>query len=102
MRGKFAVSVAAMGLALATTMAAPAQADDTDDIFISVLDEEGITYTSKVDAVRAAYSVCEFLLDGNTLVDATSEVSDSTDLSIEDAGFFVGAASASYCPSEAP
>jgi hypothetical protein len=45
MRGKFVFSAVAAGIALATAMGAPAYADNTDAIFISVLDEEGIPYT---------------------------------------------------------
>lgn len=102
MRGKFVLSLVGAGVAVATTLAAPAYADSTDDVFISVLDDEGISYTSPRDAIKVAHAVCEFLLDGNSLLDATKEVSDASGLGVEDSGFFVGAATASYCPSESP
>ncbi|BBY29524.1 DUF732 domain-containing protein [Mycolicibacterium sediminis] len=102
MRGKFVVSVAAVGFALATTFAPPALADENDEIFLSVLDDEGITYPSAVDAVKVGMAVCDYLQEGNSLLDATQEVSNETSLNIEDSGFFVGAAAATYCPSESP
>jgi hypothetical protein len=55
MRGKFLFVAVAAGAALATGLAAPAYADD--DIFISVLDEEGIPYTSASDAILVANGV---------------------------------------------
>jgi hypothetical protein len=42
MRGKFVLSAVLAGVALATAMAAPANADNTVSIFVSVLDEQGI------------------------------------------------------------
>lgn len=102
MRGRFVFAAVAASVALATMVAAPAQADATDAVFISVLDDQGFTYPSEAQAITAGRNVCDYLLDGNTLLDATSEVAKASDLSIEDAGFFVGAAAASYCPSEAP
>ena len=47
MRGKFVLSAVAAGVA----MAAPANADNTDSIFVSVLDEQGIPYTQASDAI---------------------------------------------------
>ncbi|WP_237572411.1 DUF732 domain-containing protein [Mycolicibacterium lacusdiani] len=102
MRRIFVSSIAAAGVALATMLAAPANADEADDVFLSVLDDEGIVYPSPVDAVKAGLAVCDMLLAGNSLMDATEEVAAETTLSLEDSGFFVGAAAATYCPSESP
>jgi hypothetical protein len=63
MRGKFVLSAVAAGVA----MAAPANADNTDSIFVSVLDEEGIFYTTASDAILVAKGVCVFLNEGNSL-----------------------------------
>jgi uncharacterized protein DUF732 len=87
---------------VATTLASPAHADGTDDIFIGVLDDERISYPSPAEAIKVAVAVCDFLGEGNSLLDATGEVADASGLSVEDSGFFVGAATASYCPSESP
>jgi Protein of unknown function (DUF732) len=102
MRWKFVFSAVVAGAALATGLAAPAYADETDDIFISVLDEEGIPYTSAEDAILVANGVCAYLSEGNTLEDATLEVMNESGLGVEQSGFFVGAATAAYCPDESP
>jgi uncharacterized protein DUF732 len=102
MRGKFLFSAVTAGIALATSMAAPAYADNTDSIFVSVLDEEGIPYSSASDAVLVARGVCVFLEEGNSLTDATVQVMKETGMAAEQSGFFVGAATAAYCPSESP
>jgi uncharacterized protein DUF732 len=102
MRGKFIFATVVAGAALATGLAAPASADENDDIFISVLDEEGIPYTSAADAILVANGVCVFLSEGNTLEDATLEVMNESGLGVEESGFFVGAATAAYCPDQSP
>jgi hypothetical protein len=102
MRGKFVFSAVAAGIVLATGMAAPAYADENDSIFISVLDDEGIPYTKASDAILVAKGLCVFLAEGNTLEDATLQVMEESGLGVEESGFFVGAATASYCPSENP
>ena len=102
MRGKFVLSAVLAGVALATAMAAPANADNTDSIFVSVLDEEGIPYTTASDAILVAKGVCVFLNEGNSLTDATLQVKKESGLSVEQSGFFVGAATAAYCPSQSP
>jgi hypothetical protein len=102
MRGKFIFATVVAGAALSTGLAAPAYADEIDDIFISVLDEEGIPYTSASDAILVANGVCVFLSEGNTLEDATVEVMNESGLGAQESGFFVGAATAAYCPDESP
>ncbi len=102
MRGKFMFSVVVAGAALATGLAAPAYAEETDDIFVSVLDGEGISYPSAEEAVLVANGVCAYMSEGNSLEDAVGEVMKETGLELEQSGFFVGAAAASYCPEHAP
>jgi Protein of unknown function (DUF732) len=103
MRAKFLISAVVAGAALATGLAAPANAEgETDAIFISVLDEEGIPYTSASDAIAVANGVCTYLSEGNTLEDATLEVMNESGLGVEQSGFFVGAATAAYCPDQSP
>ena len=102
MRGRLIFSVVAVGAALATGLAAPAYAQDPDVVFVSVLDDEGIPYPSAEEAVLVANGVCGYLSEGNTLEDAVGEVMKETGLELEQSGFFVGAAAASYCPEYAP
>ena len=98
MRGKFVFSAVAAGVVLATGMAAPAYADETDSIFISVLDEEGIPNTKASDAILVAKGVCVVVSEGSTLEEATLQVMEESGLGVEQSGFFVGAATAAYCP----
>lgn len=102
MRGKLIFSVVVAGAALATGLAAPAYAEEADDIFVSVLDGEGIPYPSAQEAILVANGVCVFMSEGNSLEDAVGEVMKETGLELEQSGFFVGAAAASYCPEHAP
>lgn len=102
MRGKFLFAAVTAGVALATSLAAPAYADNTDSIFVSVLDEEGIPYSNASDAILVARGVCESLKGGNSLTDATVQVMKLMGMAAEESGFFVGAATAAYCPSESP
>ena len=67
MRAKLAFSAMVAGAAVATAMAAPAYADDTDSIFIKVLDDKGISYPSASDAITLAKGVCVHLTEGNSL-----------------------------------
>lgn len=102
MRGNFVFAAVTAGIALATGMAAPAYADSTDSIFISVLDEEGIPYTKASDAILVAKGVCVVLSEGKTLQDVTLQVMKESGLGAEQSGFFVGAATAAYCPELSP
>jgi hypothetical protein len=102
MRGRLIFSALTVGIALATSMAAPAYADNMDSVFIGVLDEEGIPYSKASDAILVAKGVCVFLKEGNSLTDATVQVMKESGLAAEQSGFFVGAATAAYCPDENP
>ena len=102
MRAMFVFSAVAAGMVLATGMAAPAYADETDSIFISVLDEEGVPYTKASDAILVAKGVCVYLTEGSSLEDVTLQVMEESGLGVEQSGFFVGAATAAYCPDESP
>ena len=67
-----------------------------------MLDGEGIPYPSAEEAVLVANGVCVYMSEGNSLEDAIGEVMKETGLELEQSGFFVGAAAASYCPEHAP
>ena len=92
-----AAAASALGLA-ALVGAGAAGATSLDDTFISVLADEGIEAPSTAEAVSTALDVCGLFDDGGDLYDAVSEVSDYTELGIEDSAFFVGASVATYCP----
>lgn len=87
--------VAASVLGTATAKASPAQ----DDAFLSALDKQGIIYPSPDYAIRTAKEVCTLLDDGANGVDMSREVSKNSGIPVQNAGFFVGASIAAYCPS---
>ncbi|QNN98892.1 hypothetical protein SEA_MARAVISTA_57 [Mycobacterium phage Maravista] len=80
-------------------LAAPeAKADITSDAFVMALDSEGITYSSKPAVINAGKAVCDVLDTGYTMYEASILVHDNSNLNLYDAGYFVGAATASFCP----
>jgi Protein of unknown function (DUF732) len=96
-------SLAAIGIVgVALLSAATASASPADDQgFLSALDKQGIAYSSPQWAVRTAREVCALLDDGANGLDVSREVSKTSGIPIEKAGYFVGASIASYCPSHA-
>ncbi|MCB0947671.1 MAG: DUF732 domain-containing protein [Mycobacterium sp.] len=99
MRGKIVLSAVAVAAGLATLTASPAFADETDDIFIGVLDDEGIPYSTPEDAIALAEAVCEYVAAGQPPEQVAVEISGPANWSVDQSGFFVGAATQSYCPS---
>ena len=92
----FAVAVTSCGLVVA---AAPrVHADDTDDAFLDALKAKGIEFTAPQDAIVAAHEVCNQLGRGQPNGDVAAEVMRSAKLSPLQAGYFVGASVAAYCP----
>ena len=75
-----------------------AGATTTDDMFVSVLEDEGIQPPSTQEAVSLAADVCKMFDKGQSLYDAVESVASTTKLTEEDSAFFVGASVATYCP----
>ncbi len=98
MRGKIILSALVAAAGLATLTATPAFADDTDDIFISALEGQGIPVTTSDDAIALAEAVCEYVAAGQPAEQVAVEISGPANWSVEQSGFFVGAATQSYCP----
>lgn len=71
---------------------------DEEDLYIQVLDEEGIYYSSEDAAVQAGRAICEYLRAGGSLVDAATIAMTDGGYSAYDAGYIVGAASSALCP----
>jgi hypothetical protein len=92
-----AAAASALGLA-ALVSAGTAGAMSADDIFMSVLADEGIVAPSTEEAVSVALDVCTMFDHGQSLYDAVNEVSEYTELGMDDSAFFVGASVATYCP----
>ncbi len=78
--------------------AAPAAADQTDNAFVAALQKRGIVFSSDSAAVAAARNVCAGLDKGQTPAGLTLSLAKTTVLSARDAGYFIGASVASYCP----
>lgn len=98
MRGTITFS-AVVGAVMALGTAAPALADDTDDIFVSVLEGEGIPFSTPKDAISLAHAVCDYVHAGQKPEQVAVEISEPANWTLEQSGFFVGAATQSYCPS---
>ncbi|MDG4665969.1 DUF732 domain-containing protein [Mycobacterium sp. 236(2023)] len=98
MRGKFIFTAAVAAAGLATALAAPALAQDANEIFISALDSEGIPYSSADNAIQLAGAVCEYAAAGQDKTQIALEIMGPAGWSPEQSGFFVGAATQSYCP----
>jgi Protein of unknown function (DUF732) len=95
-----AVGAAAVGLAVAT--AGAAGATTTDDAFIAQMKSLGITFTSAGEAVKEGHQVCMELGAGETGTDVATEVLSQTDLTTDQAAYFVVDATKAYCPQLSP
>lgn len=98
MRGKMIFATVAAAAGLATALAAPAVADEADDVFLTVLEDEGIPFSTPDNAVALAGAVCEYVAAGQAPEQVAIEISGPANWSVEQSGFFVGAAVQSYCP----
>ena len=98
MRGKIILTAAVAAAGLATALAAPALADETDDVFIGALQGEGIPFSSADNAIELAGAVCEYAAAGQDKTQIAIEIMGPAGWSAEQSGFFVGAATQSYCP----
>jgi Protein of unknown function (DUF732) len=98
MRGKIIFTAAVAAAGLATALSAPAFADETDDIFISALQDEGIPFSTADNAIQLAGAVCEYAAAGQDPTAIALEIMGPAGWSAEQSGFFVGAATQSYCP----
>ncbi len=95
--GLLMVASAIIGIALAFSI--PAQAGPvTDAAFLSALDDADIGYTTPDAAITAAHTVCTAFDQGHTLNQVGAAVHDASGLSWYQAGWFIGAATYTYCP----
>jgi hypothetical protein len=90
-------------LMVAVPLAAPAQADPTDDAFINALSNAGVGVTNPADAVQLGQSVCPMLSQpGQTAADAASQVANAAGMSLGPATMFTGLAISIFCPGSSP
>lgn len=91
----------AAALAGAAVLAAPlAGADATDDVFLQALGQQGINFSNLTNqtVVNAGHGVCQDWANGATLAQTLSDVKGALGLSDTNSGYFIGAATQSYCP----
>lgn len=87
--------VAASGVA----WAAPAQADTTDDAFLSALTNAGVGTADPADAAALGQQVCPMLAQpGQTAADVAANVADAGGMSLGPATMFTGIAISLFCP----
>lgn len=99
MRGKLIFPAVIAAAVVAAVSAAPAHADETDDIFIAVLESEGVPFSTSDDAIALAGAVCEYVAVGQPPEQVAVEISGPANWTVDQSAFFVGAAIQSYCPS---
>jgi Protein of unknown function (DUF732) len=84
--------------ATALLFAAPASADQNDDVFVGALQRHGITFSDRNAAIAAGHNMCAGLDKRQTPRSLVLNVVEATDLSAKDAGYLLGASVAYYCP----
>lgn len=99
MRGTIILSAVAGAAALAAATATTAFADETDDIFIEALEREGVPFATTSGAIALAEAVCEYVKEGQPPEQVAAEITGPTNWSARQSGFFVRAATHSYCRS---
>lgn len=104
------IIVAAIGfvigvVALVAIVAGTAKADTNQDIYLVTIHEANIHLADTDTEVQVAHAVCSDLTDGAGLIPEGLHLAaiwtDPT-LTVSQASFIVGAASAAFCPSENP
>lgn len=92
--------VAALLAGMAVSAAPFANAGATDDVFLQALGQQGITFTnlSNQTVVNVGHGVCQDWANGATLPQTLSDVKGALGLSDNNSGYFIGAATQSYCP----
>ncbi|VAZ90605.1 DUF732 domain-containing protein [Mycobacterium pseudokansasii] len=95
---KWSIISAILLSAAALIFATPAAADQTDDEFFGALKKHGIVFANRNAAIAMAHSMCAGLDKGQKPTLLVLSLMKNTDLSAHEAGYFLGASVASYCP----
>lgn len=85
-------------LAAALAPAAVAHADDTDTEFANFVESHGVHLGSTAQTANIARVMCQDLEQGYTQKDEVDQLTGADRLSQPQAEFFIGAATAHYCP----
>jgi hypothetical protein len=99
LRKRIPLALSAGVLASALAWAAPAQADTTDDAFLSALTDAGIGAADPAYAAALGQQVCPMLAEpGQTAADVAAQVADAGGMSLGPATMFTGIAISLFCP----
>jgi hypothetical protein len=101
MMGRFFPGRTLAGVAIAVSLAVPAQASSVldDGNFLAALDKAGIGYDSAGQAVAAGNAVCQLLAEGRSGAEVIWQlVISNQGLSSGTAARFAGIAASVYCP----
>jgi hypothetical protein len=94
-----ALALSAGVLASGLVWAAPAQADPTDDEFLSALTNAGVGTADPANAAALGQQVCPMLAQpGQTAADVAANVADAGGMSLGPATMFTGLAISLFCP----
>jgi hypothetical protein len=106
-----AALLVAVGMSLTLAMAAPAQADPTDDqraeqidqAFLKALKDQGISVKSDAFAIDLAHSTCDVLTRTGSVENALRHIKNATDWTdSKSIGGFGSLAVQGYCPKSMP
>lgn len=98
MKKKISAGVFGTVLALMWVPAAVAHADETDADFTNFVASHGVHLGSPTQTVNMARTMCQDLEAGYSQKDEIDQLTGSSKLTQQQAEFFIGAATADYCP----
>jgi hypothetical protein len=92
--------VACVGLISGSAvLAAPAQAETSEDAFLAALSDAGVGTVDPANAAALGQQVCPMLADpGQTVADVAGKVADAGGMSLGPATMFTGIAISIFCP----
>jgi hypothetical protein len=91
-------SAAAGILCGAAVVVAPTAHADADQAFMSVLSQNGITWSSDQTVIAAGHGVCVDWAQGANFQQVYNDAKNAMSLTDSNIGVFIGAATAAYCP----
>jgi hypothetical protein len=98
---KHAIALAASAglIAGSAVLAAPAQADSTEDAFMGALSDAGVGLADPASAAALGQQVCPMLAaPGQTVADVAGKVAEAGGMSLGPATMFTGIAISMFCP----
>ena len=96
------IGACTFGAAAMLVPAAVARADQTDTDFTNSVESHGIHLGTAAQTVNMAHVMCQDLEAGYTQKDEVDQLTGKGGLTQAQAEFFIGAATASYCPGKHP